>query len=98
MATAFVKGRSDMSEPLAYLNGHFLPASQAHLTVYDAGVVLGATVTELVRTFQHELFHLEAHLDRLADSLHYVRFDIGMTMPELAAVVRDLVDRNAKLI
>ena len=36
-------------EPQAFLNGRLLPASQAHLTVYDAGVVLGATVTELVR-------------------------------------------------
>lgn len=87
-----------MSEPLAFLNGRLLPASQAHLTVYDAGVVLGATVTELVRTFRKEPFRLEDHLARLGHSLHYVRFDIGMTLGELGRTVRELVAHNAALL
>jgi branched-subunit amino acid aminotransferase/4-amino-4-deoxychorismate lyase len=87
-----------MAEPLVYLNGRTVPASQAHLAVYDAGVVLGATVTELVRTFRKQLYRLEDHLDRLAHSLHYVRFDIGLTMPELAQTVRQLVAHNAGLL
>jgi branched-chain amino acid aminotransferase len=87
-----------MAEPLVYLNGRMVPASQAHLAVYDAGVVLGATVTELVRTFRKQLYRLEDHLDRLAHSLHYVRFDIGLTMPELAQTVRQLVAHNAGLL
>jgi branched-chain amino acid aminotransferase len=87
-----------MTEPLIYLNGRLLPASEASLSVYDAGIVLGATVTELVRTFRKELFRLEDHLERFAHSLHYVGFDIGMTMGQLAQVARDLVAENAKLI
>ncbi len=35
-----------MSEPLAYLNDRFMPASQAKLNIYDLGIVLGATLTE----------------------------------------------------
>jgi branched-subunit amino acid aminotransferase/4-amino-4-deoxychorismate lyase len=87
-----------MPEPLVYLNGRSIPASQAHIAIYDAGVVLGATVTEMVRTFRKELFRLEDHLERLAHSLRYVRFDIGMTMDELGRVVRALVAENAKII
>jgi branched-subunit amino acid aminotransferase/4-amino-4-deoxychorismate lyase len=85
-------------EPQAFLNGRMLPASQAHLTVYDAGVVLGATVTELVRTFRKELFRLDDHLRRLAQSLHFVGFDIGMSMDELGRTVRQLVAHNAQLL
>jgi branched-chain amino acid aminotransferase len=59
---------------------------------------LGATVTELVRTFRKQLYRLEDHLSRLAHSLHYVRFDIGLTMPELAQTVRQLVAHNAGLL
>lgn len=86
------------AEPLTFLNGRMLPASQAHLTVYDAGVVLGATVTELVRTFNKKLFRLDDHLRRLAQSLHFVGFDIGVSLDELAVTVEQLVAHNARLL
>ena len=38
------------AEPLVYLKGKMIPASQAGLSIFDAGVVLGATVTEMTRT------------------------------------------------
>jgi branched-chain amino acid aminotransferase len=85
------------AEPLAFLNGRMLPASAAHIAVYDAGIVLGATVTEQIRTFRKELFRLKDHLDRLAHSLKYVGFDIGMTIDELGKTVRELVAHNAAL-
>ena len=53
-----------MSEPNVYLNGRMVPASQAHLAIYDAGIVLGATVTEQTRTFHKRLWRLNDHLDR----------------------------------
>ena len=45
-----------MSEPVVYLNDGFVPASQAHINIYDLGIVLGATLTEMTRTFRHEPF------------------------------------------
>lgn len=87
-----------MTEPLVYLSGQMKPASQAHLAIYDAGVVLGATVTEMTRTFRRRLFRLDDHLDRLFRSLRYVRLDIGMTKQELAAVSQELACHNAALL
>jgi branched-chain amino acid aminotransferase len=87
-----------MSEPLVYLNGQMLPASQASLKIFDAGVVLGATVTEMTRTFRHQPFRLEDHVARLFRSLKYVRFDVGMTPEQLVAVSRELLVHNTKLI
>ncbi len=84
-----------MNEPLVYLSGQMKPASQAHLAIYDAGVVLGATVTEMTRTFHRRLFRLDDHLDRLFRSLRYVRLDIGMTRQDLAAVSQELASHNA---
>ncbi|HLJ09855.1 MAG TPA: aminotransferase class IV [Planctomycetaceae bacterium] len=86
-----------MPEPLVFLNGNLIPASQAHLAIFDAGVVLGATVTEMTRTFRQELFRLDDHLDRLFRSLKYTRMDIGMSKDALASVSRELVAHNAKL-
>ena len=86
-----------MPEPLVFLNGNLIPASQAHLAIFDAGVVMGATVTEMTRTFRREPWRLDDHLDRLFRSLKYTRMDIGMTKTELASVSRELVAHNAKL-
>ena len=87
-----------MTEPLVYLNGRLVPASQAHLAIYDAGVVLGATVTEMTRTFRHEPFRLEDHLARLFRALKYVRLDIGLSLDELAARSHELLAHNLKTI
>lgn len=86
-----------MTEPLVFLNGEMVSASRAHLAIYDAGVVLGATVTEMTRTFQHRLWRLGDHLDRLYRSLRYTRMDIGMSQDQLAAISEELVRHNARL-
>lgn len=87
-----------MSEPVAYLNGRILPASQASLKVYDAGVVLGATVTEMIRTFRHKLFRLDDHLERFDRALRYVRFDLGLSPAELAEIAETIVAQNSALV
>ena len=60
-----------MTEPIAYLNNGFVPASQAKLNIYDLGLVLGATLTEMTRTFRHQPFRAEDHVARLYRSLKY---------------------------
>ena len=87
-----------MTEPQVYLNGNMLPASRAAINIYDAGVVQGATVTEMVRTFHQRLYRLDDHLARIKRSLRYVRFDIGMTVNELGHVCEELVANNATLL
>ncbi|MFO0888025.1 MAG: aminotransferase class IV [Isosphaeraceae bacterium] len=87
-----------MPEPLAFLNGRMVPFSEARLPVYDAGIVLGATVTEMTRTFRHQPWKLDAHLDRLDRSLRYVRMDIGIPRERLEDISRELVAHNAGLI
>lgn len=87
-----------MPEPLVYLRGRMVPASQASLPLYDAGFVLGAAVTELTRTFHHRLFRLEEHLARLFGSLRRVRIEIGLSPGQLAAVSEELAAHNAGLL
>ena len=64
---------ADDHEPIAYLNGQFVPISQAALSVFDLGIVAGASATEMVRTFRHVPFRLPEHLRRLEQSLRSLR-------------------------
>ena len=87
-----------MNEPQAYLNGRFLPASQAVVPVFDGGFVQGTTVAEQLRTFAGQLFRLDAHLERLFHSLAIVEIDCGMPGDELARVASELAEHNHALL
>lgn len=83
-----------MPEPIAYLNGELLPASQAVIPVTDLGFMQGVTAAEQLRTFNGKLFGLDKHLDRLARSLEIIGVDPGLSRDEFAALANDLVARN----
>jgi branched-chain amino acid aminotransferase len=91
-------------EPLAFINGEFLPYSAAHLALHDAGFVFGATVSDLCRTFRHQLFRLPDHLLRFADSCRAVGIDLGIVpslsdpLTDLTAAAEHLVTNNAALL
>src|SRR4051794_16591 len=87
-----------MVEPQAYLNGRFLPASQAAVSVWDGGFVQGTTVAEQLRTFDGELFQLEAHIERLARSLELVGVDPGTSLQRLAEIAQELAAANHALL
>jgi len=87
-----------MNEPIAYLNGELLPISKTAVSVFDLGLVQGAAVTEMVRTFAHKPFRLDDHLDRLHRSLKAVGFSPVPTASEIEHIVCQVSDHNGKLI
>uniref|UniRef100_A0A7C4QMC4 branched-chain-amino-acid transaminase n=1 Tax=Schlesneria paludicola TaxID=360056 RepID=A0A7C4QMC4_9PLAN len=80
-----------MSEPLAYLNGDWVPRSQARLHVFDLGVVGGLAVAEQLRTFCGRPFRVAEHLARLEQSLRLT----GLTSPLPLSDVPLLLERVA---
>jgi branched-chain amino acid aminotransferase len=87
-----------MTEPIAYLNGEFIPISCAALSVFDLGVVAGASVTEMIRTFRHIPFRLGEHLDRLEASLNTVRIHSPISREVTESICQRIVSENSRLI
>ncbi|MBM3265811.1 MAG: aminotransferase class IV [candidate division Zixibacteria bacterium] len=87
-----------MTESLVFLNGRMVPESQASLRIYDMGIVLGATTTEMTRTFRQRPFRLLDHLGRLYRSLRYMNVDPGLSREEMERVSEELVAHNAGLL
>jgi branched-subunit amino acid aminotransferase/4-amino-4-deoxychorismate lyase len=83
-----------MSESIAYLNGQFLPASQAVIAVTDLGFVQGVTVAEQLRTFGGKLFRLDKHLDRLGRSLEIIGVDPKLSRDEFVRIAEQLIASN----
>jgi branched-subunit amino acid aminotransferase/4-amino-4-deoxychorismate lyase len=87
-----------MSEAIAYRNGQFIPAGQLTVPVDDAGFVLGATVTEQLRTFRGRLFRPQEHFARLARSMEIVGATTPVSLEQLARDAEHLAAQNHSLI
>lgn len=87
-----------MSEPIVYLNTGFVPAAQAKLNIYDLGIVLGATLTEMTRTFRHRTYRAREHIERLYRSLKYSGIQVPLSPDEMLARTEELAEANCKLL
>jgi len=83
---------------LAYINGHILPETEATVSIRDMGLVYGDSVFDTARTFNGKIFMLEAHVDRLFESLGYTRIDPGMDRLAYIQATNDLVERNLPML
>jgi len=83
-----------MKAPIAYLKGEFVPAPECRLPVYDLGIVLGAAVTDFVRTFNLEPFRHEQHVARFYRSCRYARIEPPVPFDESIEITRRLIAHN----
>ena len=81
-------------ERVAYVNGEIVPESRASVSISDRGFILGDAVFDTTRTFGHEIFRLDEHLDRLYESLKWMRIDPQMPKDEMAGLTMDVLERN----
>lgn len=58
---------------IVYLNGEYLPITEAKISVLDRGFLFGDGVYEVIPVFGGRLFRMEQHLQRLERSLREVR-------------------------
>lgn len=83
---------------LVYLSGEFVPEADAKVSIFDSAVMLGDSVTESTRTFCHEPFRLNDHIDRLFKSMKVARIDPGHSQDELTRITLDVLDANRSLM
>jgi branched-chain amino acid aminotransferase len=76
---------------VAWLDGRLLPRAAFAVPAGDAGFVLGATVTEQLRSFRGRLFLPQPHAERLANSLALV----GLSPTAPIDIVMAAADRVA---
>jgi branched-chain amino acid aminotransferase len=77
-----------------WLNGQLIPRSEAKVSVFDAGFVLGDGVWEGLRLVNGRLAFLEAHLDRLYSAAGVLAIDIEMDRESLTEALYRTVQVN----
>lgn len=86
------------ADNVAWINGEFVPLGRASLSVLDAGITTGASVTERLRTFRHQPFLLGEHLERLAKSAEAAFVPLPGPVELIGDLVHQVVDRNSNLV
>jgi branched-subunit amino acid aminotransferase/4-amino-4-deoxychorismate lyase len=84
----------DPGGEVAWVDGRFLPRADLALPVGDAGFVMGATVTEQLRTFHGRPFLLPEHLERLAESLAVVGIEPPLPLADFGSAAEEVAARN----
>lgn len=98
LAVEYFMNRQVHSSEIAWQNGKFLPRDQLFIAPSDAGFVLGATVTEQLRTIRGEIFLPDNHAIRLANSLHEVGIDPNETMQSIFSAANQVATHNHRLL
>ncbi len=80
-----------VSDRIVYLNGEFLPLSQAKVSVLDRGFLFGDGVYEVIPAYGGKLFRLDQHLERLGQSLRGIRLDPPLAHAEWRRILTKLL-------
>jgi D-alanine transaminase len=85
-----------MNDTPCYLNGRFLPISQAQVSVLDRGFIFGDGVYDVAPVYDLRLFRFDEHIARLTRSLAKLRIPDPHTRDEWLAISRRLVQTLAE--
>lgn len=79
---------------IVYLNGEFLPARDAKVSVLDRGFLFADGVYEVIPVYGSRLFRLEHHLQRLDQSLAGIRLANPLLHRRWAEILHGLVEKS----
>src|SRR3990170_3127361 len=81
-------------ENVAYLDGKFVPESEAKVTIFDHGLLYGDGVFEGIRAYSKRVFKLERHVDRMFQSAKAIDLAIPHTREEFVELILQTCRRN----
>lgn len=81
-------------ELLVYLDGKFVPESEAKISVFDHGFLYGDGVFEGIRAYEGKVFRLREHIDRLYDSARAINLEIPLSKEEFEKIILETLRMN----
>jgi branched-chain amino acid aminotransferase len=79
---------------LVYMNGSYIPETEAKISIYDSALLFGDMVFEMTRSFKKKQFKLREHLERLYASIKYLRIPTNMSIDDMEKICYEVVDKN----
>ncbi|SCB37623.1 aminotransferase class IV [Rhizobium hainanense] len=76
---------------IAYMDGQYLPMSQAKISVLDWGLLHSDATYDTVHVWDGRFFRLDLHLDRFFNGLEKLRMSINLSREEVTTVLQNCV-------
>ncbi len=86
-----------ITERQVYMNGTYVPESDARISIFDSALMFGDMVFEMTRSFNQNQFKLKEHIDRLYDGIKILRINIDLTKDEMEEECNKVVEINNQL-
>lgn len=83
-----------MSEQIIYLDGNYVPAAEAKVSVFDHGVLYGDGVFEGIRIYNGRIFRCKEHIDRLYNAAKAIMLNIPLSKEEMTEVLLETCRKN----
>jgi branched-chain amino acid aminotransferase len=83
------------AEKVIYINGNFVPESDACISIFDRGFLYGDGVFETMRSYGGRIFRLADHLNRLLQSADIISIKSPQTHDQLSRICSQLLERNS---
>lgn len=77
-----------------YLNGEYLPLSEAKVSVLDRGFLFGDGVYEVIPSYSGRLFRIKDHLQRLQVSTNRIKLEFGYGLDKWLEILNPLLDKS----
>jgi branched-chain amino acid aminotransferase len=84
----------DLSAGAAWLNGEFVPVSDAKVSIFDSGFMGGVSVFDTLACWQGGLFKLRQHRERFERSAHAAMIPLRCPGEELDALIVETTRRS----
>jgi len=85
---------NDKPQRLVYLNGEFVPETEANISIYDSALMFGDMVFEMTRSFNKKQFMLREHLERLYRGIKQLRIPLKISIEEMEQLVYKTMEVN----
>lgn len=79
---------------LIWMDGAWVDKAAARISVFDHGLLYGDGVFEGIRAYNHQVFHLTPHVNRLFDSARAIALEIPMSRAQVGALIEEGVARS----
>ena len=86
------------NERIVYFNGEYIPESQALVPYRERSFIFGDGAFDLTRTFNHTIFKLDEHIERLYYSMKALRLDAGISAEGITEITHIVVEKNMHLL
>jgi branched-chain amino acid aminotransferase len=83
-----------MNESIFYVNGKFVPQSQASISVGDMGLLRSYGVFDFTITYNRIPFRLDDHLRRLQNSARMIELELPWSIEDLKELTFKTMDKN----